>query len=218
MNKLTLGVAGLVLAASATGVILMLPGDGANSADHLDPPGRTSAMADDTPDRAADIADILAWADSGDLNVAVTFAGPAPANNRATYDRDVLYRVFISTDGDATTSEETVEVRFGQDGANQYGVQAIGIPGAGTISGPVETTLTGNGVTLRAGLFDDPFFFDLQGFQETVDTGTLSFDNQRDFFAGQNVTAFVFQVPVANLNATGPISVWVETRRFGGNL
>ncbi|WP_196793193.1 DUF4331 family protein [Erythrobacter litoralis] len=217
MKKQALLLAGGLCVAAAAAVAL-LPGQSLRTADHLDPPGRTSPDADSTPDRAADIADILAWAEGGNLNVIVTFAGPADPDAPATYDRDVLYKVNISTDGNPLNTENVVRVRFGQDGPNEFGVQATGVPGANTLSGPVNTDLTRNGATLRAGLFDDPFFFDLQGFMETLQTGDLSIRNDRDFFAGQNDTAFVLQIPLDTLNATGKITVWSETLRFGGNI
>lgn len=206
------------LAIVAGGAALLLPGDLLRSADHLDPPSRTDPASDSTPDRAADIADVYAWAAGGNMNIAVTFAGPAPVSQPATYDRDVLYRVFISNDGNPLNTEITVQVRFGPGAGNTFGVQATGIPGSGTITGPVETDLTSGGTKFRAGLFDDPFFFDLQGFRETRDTGTLSFDASRDFFANSNVTAFVMQIPLADINATGAITVWADTSRFGGQL
>lgn len=210
------GAGALALAASAAA--LFLPGQSAQTADHLDPPGRTSPMEDSTPDRAADIADVYAWADGGNLNIIFNFAGPAAPDQPAVYDRDVLYKVNLSSDGDALNTEHVIRVRFGQDGPNQFGVQATGLPGAGTLSGPVNTDLTRNGVTMRAGLFDDPFYFDLEGFMQTVQTGDLSISNQRDAFANANATAVIMQIPLSSLSATGKITVWAETLRFGGNL
>ncbi|NJO13780.1 MAG: DUF4331 domain-containing protein [Rhizobiales bacterium] len=91
--------------------------------------------------------------------------------------------------------------------------------GDGDLTGPVETTLTRDGVRVRAGLFDDPFFFDLQGFRETQSTGTLSFRNNRDFFAGTNLTAVVIEIPRSRLaNGTNPLDIWAETARLGGQL
>ena len=217
MKKILPAVLAVGLVAGGVGA-LMLPGESAQTADHLDPPSRTNPNDTATPDRAADIADIYAWAADDNLNIIMTFAGPAPADQPATYDRDVLYRLVLSTDGDATSSEHIIDVRFGQDGANEYGVQARNIPMVGILEGPVETNLTRNGAVMRAGLFDDPFFFDLQGFRETVDTGTIQFDSNRDFFAGSNATAIAMQIPLSNLNVTGEISVWANTRRFGGQL
>ncbi len=206
------------LVAAALGAMVLVPGETARTADHNDPPARTSASVDSTPDRAADMADVYVWVEGDNLNLIVTFAGPEATTLPATYDRDVLYRLLLSTDGNPLSTENTIKVRFGFDGADNVGVQATDIPGVGTIEGPVEQDLTRDGATLRAGLFDDPFFFDIQGFNETRDTGTVRFNPNRNGFANANVTAFVVQFPLANLNATGDITVWADTLRFGGQL
>jgi hypothetical protein len=75
-----------------------------------------------------------------------------------------------------------------------------------------------DGVKVWAGLFDDPFFFDLQGFRDTLNTGTLSFDSERDFFAGQNLTAVVIEIPKDLIDTGAPVDVWGATARFGGQL
>src|SRR6185503_244806 len=112
------------------------------------------------------------------------FAGPAAAGKPAVYDRDFLYTINISNSGLPTDPEVQIRFRFGQDGAN-YGVQIAGLPDGGPpLVGPVEQTLTRSGIQARAGLYDDPFFFDLQGFRTTRSTGTLSFVNTRSFFTG----------------------------------
>jgi Domain of unknown function (DUF4331) len=214
--------------AARTGAIVSLLGVSAlalyghrsvGAADHLDPPARTDPAVDPRPDIPADIADVFAWYTSSDFLVALTFAGPQPANQPPFYDRDVLYAINVSNDGDPVTTEFQIEFRFAQDGANNTGVMVTGLPAATVISGPVETTLQQNGILVRAGLFDDPFFFDLQGFRETRSTGALSFNNQRDFFAGQNDTAVVIQIPRALIqNGNRLINVWASTARFGGQL
>jgi hypothetical protein len=193
------------------------------AADHLDPPARTDPAVDSTPDRPADIADIYAWHTASSVIVAVTFAGPQATTAPATYDRDVLYTVNISNASPRTTPDFPIRVRFGRDTAgsgDQFGVQVTGLPGVtGAITGPVETNLAKDGVTVRAGLFDDPFFFDLQGFRETLSTGTLRFNNQRNFFAGQNLTGVVIEIPRSRIeNGSSPIDIWTDTARLGGNL
>lgn len=211
--------AGLGLGAAAAVVALLsISHRGAPAADHLDSPGRTDPAVDPVPDRPADIADIYAWHTSTDIIVALTFAGPNPANQAGTYDRDVLYAINISNDGNAATTEIPIRIRFGYDG-NRPGVLVTGLPGGASVQGPVEQDLSVNGMLVRAGLFDDPFYFDLQGFRESRSTGTLRFNNQRDFFAGQNDTGVVIQIP-RNLIANGsqPIQVWSATSRIGGNL
>lgn len=218
--KLGLGAGAVALAATFA---VVGPERLGIAADHLDPPQRTDPSMDSTPDRPADIADIYAWHTDTSLNLALTFAGPQPTNRPATYDRDVLYKINISNSSPRTNTDIPIRIRFGQDPAmaNQNGVQVLGIPGTGAdgVFGPVETNLNQDGVTVRAGLFDDPFFFDLQGFRQTRDTGELSFDSTRDFFAGQNLTAVVIQIPRDRIAAAGEtVDVWTETLRFGGQL
>ena len=209
--------AALVAGAAALG-IASLGQRGVDAADHLDSPTRTDPAFDATPDRPADIADIYAWHTPTDIIVALTFAGPNPANQAGTYDRDVLYAINISNDGDATTTEFPIRFRFGFDG-NRPGILVTGLPGGATVQGPVEQVLSVNGMLVKAGLFDDPFYFDLQGFRETRSMGTLRFNSQRDFFAGQNDTAVVIQIPRALVqNGNQLIQVWSAASRFGGNL
>jgi Domain of unknown function (DUF4331) len=196
------------------------PGD---AADHLDPPARTDPAADSRPDPASDIADVYAFHDANRVVMIVTFAGPGAATSPATYDPNVRYRINVSNAGSRTTTEFPIDVQFGRDTSATgapFGVRVRGVPGVtGDIIGPVETNLARDGVRVRAGLFDDPFFFDLQGFRDTQSTGTLSFRNNRDFFAGTNLTAVVIEIPRARLaNGTNPIDIWAETARQGGQL
>ncbi len=210
---------GLALAAIAATAIF--PGQLTRAADHLDPPSRTDPAMDPTPDIPADIADVYSWHTADSVVIALTFAGPQPTTRAANYDRNVLYTVNISNAGARADAEIPIQIRFGPGGgANEFGVQVTGLPGVtGALVGPVETDLVSNGVTVRAGLFDDPFFFDLVGFRQTVSTGTLAFDNQRNFFAGQNLTAIVMEIPRSRIeNGTNPIGIWATTARFGGQL
>jgi len=208
-------------ATAALGGLFLLPADVAVSADHLDPPNRTDAGFDTTPDVPADIADVFAWHSNGTVKIAMTFAGPVATTAPLYYDRDVLYKIHISSKDPGTTDEFTIKARFGKGaGANDWGVRFEGIPGvSGTIEGPVDTNLEKDGVKARAGLFDEPFFFDLIGFRETASFGTIRIRNDRNFFDGQNDTALVFEIPDANFGAgVDNIEVWGQTLRFGGNL
>lgn len=209
---------GALAGAAAVLAIASISDRSVTAADHLDSPGRTDPAVDPVPDRPADIADIYAWHTPTDLIVALTFAGPNPANQGGTYDRDVLYEINISNDGNAITTEFPIRIRFGFDG-NRPGVQVTGLPGGASVQGPVEQTLSVNNMLVRAGLFDDPFYFDLQGFRETRSTGTLRFNNQRDFFAGQNDTGVVIQIPRSLVQQGNQfVHVWSAASRIGGNL
>jgi hypothetical protein len=206
--------------ASAGAIALILPGQFLTAADHLDPPALTDPAVDTTPDRPADIADLYAWHTDSSVIIALTFAGPQATSRPATYDRDVLYTVNISNAMPRTTADIPIRVRFGPGSGDQVGVQVSGLPGVtGDLTGSVETDLAKDGVRVRAGLFDDPFFFDLQGFRDTRATGTLSFNKDRDFFAGQNLTAIVMEIPRDRIaNGSNLIDIWATTARFGGQL
>jgi hypothetical protein len=211
----SLATAGLLTAAALT---LSTTEWRALAADHFDSPPRTDPLVSTRPDIAADIADIYVWHTADNVVFAFTFAGPQPADRPPTYDRDVLYTLNISNAGFPTDAEVQIRFRFGRDAAGNVGVEVTGLPdGGGPLVGPVEQTLSRNGILVRAGIYDDPFFFDLQGFRETRSTGNLQFRNDRSFFTGQNDTAVVFQIPKSRLqNGNNRLDVWVTTARFGG--
>jgi hypothetical protein len=216
VRKVAGGIAAAAIAVAAGFAVTGAPN---RAADHLDPPTRTDPSVDPTVDLAADIADVFAWHGPGTVRLAVTFGGPNNPNAPAFYDRDVLYKLFISTAPPDDTPEITIRVQFGQGtGPNEHGVRIEGVPGVnGAIIGPVETVLNKDGVRARAGLHDDPFFFDARGLRESRTTGQIRFNNTRDFFAAQNDTAFVIEVPRERLG-NGTIKVWSTTQRFGGQL
>jgi hypothetical protein len=206
-------------AAALAAAALVLPGARNLAADHLDPPGRTDLAVDPTPDLPADIADIFAWYSGDTVKLIVTFGGPSSPTQPASFDRDVLYKIQISTAAPTDTPEMVITVRFGPgQRPNEWGVRMEGVPGVtGAIEGPVDTTLVKDGVTARAGLFDEPFFFDLQGFRESRSLGAIRFVNTRNFFDANNDTAIVLEIPKDRFaSATTPLGFWITTARFGG--
>jgi len=214
----------LLIAAPAVAIAaaaVFVPGARNQAADHLDPPNRTDPVLDSTPDLPADIADIFAWHTPSTVRVVVTFGGPSSVTQPASYDRDVLYKILVSTAAPSDTPEVIIRARFGRgQGPNEWGVRIEGVPGVtGAIEGPVETTLTKDGVTARAGLFDEPFFFDLQGFRETRALNAVRFMNTRNFFDGNNDTAIVLEIPRDRFaGASTPLGFWTTTSRIGGQL
>jgi len=187
------------------------------AADHFDPPGRTGSAANTVGfDIAADIADLYAFHDATNVYVAVGFGGPSATNLPAFYDPDVLYTINISNEGSRTDIEFPIEIRFGRDGVNP-GVQVRNLPGGVTVLGPVERNLTSsNGIIVRAGLFDDPFFFDPQGLNDSRATGDLSFNNQRDRFKGLNTTFVVISIPRGLIDRGQPLDIWTSSARIRG--
>jgi hypothetical protein len=203
----------LRLAASALGAValgaLPLASSFSHAADHVDSPA--NAM-----DGAADLTDVYAWHTPTKLVVVFGFAGFTEAGLPATYDPTVLYTVHVDNDADNVADHE-VFVRFGQNTAGDWGVQVENLPGSPEpVVGPVDTTIEA-ALDLRvfAGPRDDPFFFDLDGFRETVETGTLAFDNMRDSFAGYNVTAVVLEMSIdAVASGSDNVAIWVTTGRM----
>ncbi|NNE08711.1 MAG: DUF4331 family protein [Gemmatimonadetes bacterium] len=183
------------------------------AADHMEAPGTQA-------DPAADIADVYAWHDAGRLVTAITFAGlRAPvAGQDGTYDEDVLYEVRIGRDGGTfpTTYEADVKIgiRFAQENGN-WTVTASNVPGTtGDVTGAVGTVIDDQNVQLYAGLRDDPFFFDLEGFNNTLATGTLMFDSTRDSVAGLNCTAIVLEMDLSSAAGGGSnLYIWATTSR-----
>ena len=207
--------------ALALGVALLAPEQPGRSADHNEPTVRTDATVDPTPDRAADIADQYLFEDDDRTIMIVTFAGPNATSLPATYDPDVLYTFYVSNAPPNTDSEIIIQARFGKDSAGNTGIQVLGIPGTGEegVVGPVETNIQKDGVIVRAGLFDDPFFFDSQGLRESRTMGVLRFDENRDGFGARNITCIVLSIPTSRLGGQGTvIDLWTQASRFGGML
>ena len=172
----------------------------AYAADHAEAPGTQA-------DPAADIA-----ADDGKLVAIVTFAGLSAPGSSGTYDADVLYGFHFDTSLNGS-SDADIWVRYGQNGAGEWGVQVTGI-GDSTIEGAVGGLIEGNGAKVWTGAADDPFFFDLQGFQDTLATGAVAFDSTRDSLAGTNVTAIVIEFPSDGfVSGEGSVSTWTTTAR-----
>ena len=178
------------------------------AADHTDSPAAAG-------DPAVDIADFYAWHTDDKLVAVVTFAGLGEAGASATYDAETLYGIHIDTDGD-NEADQDIWVKFGQNGSGDWGVQAMGIPGEdGAVVGAVEGNIEGaGGSMLYAGLREDPFFFDFEGFGDTLETGTLMFDGERDSFAGTNVTAIVVEMDrAAAAGDADSIALWATAGR-----
>jgi hypothetical protein len=188
-----------------------------NAADHFDPPLRVGTDTNTTGlDVAADIADLYAFSDSANVYLAISFGGPSATTLPAFYDQDVLYTINVSNAGARTDVELPIEIRFGRDGTNP-GIEVRNLPGNTIVRGPVESNLTAtNGIMVRAGLFDDPFFFDPQGLRETRATGNIAFNNQRNRFAGLNSTFVVIAIPRGLIDQGQPLDIWTTSARIRG--
>lgn len=212
------------------------------SADHVESPGTAA-------DLAADIDDVYFFSSpetpATKVVAAITFGGrPAPQSRidqSFNCDPNVLFVLNIDRADAAGDFDDVADVRilarFGRNSAGACGVQFENVPGAGgTFSGPIESVITSPaGMRAFAGLRNDPFFFDAEGFTALIASfgagppqsgdvaaafglGTRA---RRDSFTGRNVSAIVFEIDVDVLAplAAGvrpKLHIWGTTARLAG--
>lgn len=194
-----LGVAGLLVGAAAIG-------GAAGAADHLDAPKVTR-------NPSLDINDVYAFTspENPDNTVLIMTVNPfAGVLSPTDFDEQGAYRFLIDNDGDA---KDDVFIPISFEDRNNDGTQEMRVHGWGTSEVGEEFGLR-NGGRAWAGVSDDPFFFDLAGFQNG-----LQFTGD-DTLAGGNVSAIVLELPSDFLTGDdGPtIGVWATTatRQGGG--
>src|SRR5919109_5340693 len=171
------------------------------AADHLDAPGLTPPGGD----TRLDITDVYAFQSPSNPGNTVLVMGVNPLAgvlNDGTFRYGASYEFKIDSDGDAK-EDLTYKVTFSApDGSLQQGVTLRKIPahGGGTVLAKGQTdnniSIPGGG-WIRAGVFDDPFFFDLIAFLNVTfcDPGT-------NFFQGLNISAIVLEVPSSWLGSS----------------
>ncbi len=245
-------VGGLALLTAAS---LTLGSQEVVAADHAEAPGASA-------DAAADIADFYAWhTEDGKVVAIITFAGLQMPGGDALYDRDVLYTVHIDNtaaaggltpsnppdptqNGNDNESDIQINVRFAENMNGEWGVQIENMPGVdGAIEGAVGEMIDGgDGNIAQAGTFDDPFSFDLAGFNATI-TNAMTSDGETDIdlafgslaefldpdnadpgpiaapdsLAGTNVHAIVLEFDMdeaLNANPDGLLQMWATTSRI----
>jgi hypothetical protein len=190
----------------------------ARAADHADAPNLAG-------DEAGDIADVFLFLDPTDNSKVViigTFHGfivPSEAVNQCVFDPATTYRFEIENTGDAKV-DQTIDVNFSPKGSAATDPQTATVTLSGkpkvsftaptTVStltptppDPTITTDSGTGITFFAGEADDPFFFDIPGFNRfvaSVKAGSpdpTQLQRGRDSFAGYNVLSIAMSIPKA---------------------
>jgi len=185
-------------------------------------------------DPAADIADLYTFrspTNPANVVLVMTVSGFIPPSEASTtfFDPNVLYQWKIDNDGDAV---EDLVIQAFVTGTGGHQVMHFRGPAkpselgstAGVIEGPETATVavsntptpivaTRNGMTVFAGVRDDPFFFDLVQFKKIIAGEASAFRNPGvDTFAGTNVLAIVVELPSSLLGGT-KLSVWGSTSR-----
>ena len=186
-----------MMALAAIGTAMSSP---ALAADHLDAP-----VLQMPGQGTRDINDIYAFQSptNADNTVLIFTVNPlAGILSPEAFGTDVSYDFLIDNDGDAQT-DITFSTTF-VDTANGGQSLTLTKNGQTIASGASKSNLsiTGGG-TLTANVFDDPFFFDLNGFNNN-----FSFTGD-DFFAGANVSALVFELPSDQLTSSGSTAIGV---------
>ena len=189
-----------------------------DAADHLDGPGVAN-------NGAADITDLYAFSTAnGQKTVFVLNVNPGAgvlAQSGTTFGPGVQYKIKVDTNGDYKP-DVTYMAKFGSP--NNMGVQSIKLYRNGHLVSNGWTggdTLLSGGGKLTAGLFDDPFFFDLDAFKgQVLGSGngrTFCDVNQTDFFLGLNVSSIILKVPNSELGGSNKnIGVWATTEACAG--
>jgi hypothetical protein len=213
----------------------------ARAADHRDSPG----LMPPGGDNRADITDIYAFQSPADpsktvlvLNVnGLTKAGePAYFGTKVpgvSRDRRIGYWLNVDSNGDAV-ADVRYSIAFGKPrgGVQAFEVRRNGkvlIPmgkGRTTAFGAAPAIVSAKGIRAFAGMRDDPFFFDLDGFLNITapldsDTandaksfiGCSGQGSRPDAFAGSNVSSIVLEVPDAQLHSgsSTQVGIWGAT-------
>jgi hypothetical protein len=182
----------------------------APAADHLDAPVLRSAGQG-----GRDINDLYAFQSPGNpantvlvltVNPFAGMVNPFGTVSPRTFDPAVEYQFRIDNNGDAV-ADVTYTTTFTPAVA---GIQTLATTrngiAAATGSTAMSLPVSGGGM-IQAGLFEDPFFFDLVGFNNGFNfTGD-------DTFALADVSAIVLEVPSAELRdgANTNIGIWART-------
>lgn len=205
-----------LFAVALLGITLFLPAPAPiHAADHAE---STSVGADTN----ADIADTFAFLDPNDNSrviLAVDVAGfivPSEMLNLGFFSPEVVYQLQVENTGDATP-DLFINVTFSpQTSRSTPQTATINFSNGTTFTAPttlptfnpapnpfVVTTDPTSQVKFFAGLTDDPFFFDIVGFNRfvsSIQTGSpdpTRLQRARDSFAGYNVHMIALSVPAS---------------------
>jgi hypothetical protein len=206
MKKISkVGLYSLLTLALAFGLVAVP----ASAADHLDAPGLTPPGGD----TRLDITDVYAFQSPSDPSHTVLVMGVNPLEgvlNDGTFRAGASYEFKVDSNGDAK-EDLTYKITFSPVKNSQQGVTLRRVPAKGGSGAVLAKGDTGQNISipdggwLHAGVFDDPFFFDLNAFLHVdfCNPGT-------NFFNGLNISAIVLEVPSSWLGASN-VGIWART-------
>ena len=162
----------------ACGLAIVAGGAWAIAADHLD-------GAAVKTDAAADITDVYAWSGNDKLTLVLNVAPVATIESK--FSDAVQYVFHVESSGAYGSAGEKTDIVCTFDTAQKINCQ-LGAPGDAVVDFVTGDASSTNGITsdslkmkVYAGLRADPFYFNLEGFKDTVATvdaaeGVLAFD------------------------------------------
>ena len=188
-----------------------------NAADHAE----STSVAGDP---GADLADVFAFLDPNDNSKVVLaldvegFVVPSELLNLSFFAPEVTYRFEIENTGDAIPDQK-IDVTFSEQTSRSMPQTAtIKLPNGRVFTAPTTvqtqnatpnpfaiTNDPASGASFFAGITDDPFYFDIVGFNRFVASvlaGTpnpAALQRGRDSFAGYNIHMIAIEVPAAML-------------------
>lgn len=178
-------------------------------------------------DPGADIGDTFAFLDPNDNSKVILaldvegFVVPSELLNLSFFSPDVTYRFEIENNGD-TKPDFVFDITFSpQTSRSQPQIATIQLARGVSFSAPttvqtlasaanpfVVTTDPASGVSFFAGLTDDPFYFDIVGFNRFVASvlagspDPTALQRARDSFAGYNIHMIALSVPASLLRGS----------------
>lgn len=190
-----------------------------SAADHLDAPGLKNDL-----DHSSDITDVYAFdARNHENTVLVANVNPlAGVVSGTSFNSDGAYRFNLSRgaapDADLDDAADRVyRVKFGpvMGGRQNLKLYRNGTLIASGWTGSIIPIMDGG--RIWAGLREDPFYFDLAGYNKLKDSGYTDAsgltDAGVDFFAGTNVSSIVLELPDWRIGERA--NFWVTTSRDG---
>ncbi len=230
INKFRYLILGFALMCLFALPLLPLSSPAIKAADHLESPFVSK-------DPGADLADLYFFLDPNDNTKVILamdvegFVVPAELLNQCCFSEEITYRFELETTGDSKP-DKFIDVTFGPHGSRRAPqVATIKLPDGKTfqafttiqrqpgnvndvsLANPLRvTTDPATGVSFYAGLTDDPFFFDIIGFNRYViklvdrnPTAKEDLTRGRDSFAGFNIHMIALSIPVNMLKGSGNI-------------
>lgn len=220
MRNLKTKTRGLMLGALATLVPLF-----AVASDHNEPAPDPVWPSDRALHKEWDLSDLFAWYDASTdrFNVIVAWHPqqlPRETGDRVPFSDQVLFKLHLRYERAGAQAftryfDREITFRYGLNDDFEWGMLIDGLPGLppqvldvdspkGWRAHEIEVT-TDDGkdvIDLATGHFDDPFVFDIDGYNASLARALdgevgLKFDPQNDTFEGHNMTATVLSLPMS---------------------